>query len=56
LPKGYIDHLSPSEFAVLIAGSQKIDVAEMKETSEGSGYSKTDDQFIWFWEVLEEFS
>jgi len=55
LPKHLISYLSPSELEVMIAGSPKIDLQEMKEYAILCNYNENNKVVGWFWEVLGEF-
>jgi len=55
LPKHLISYLSPSELELVIAGSPKIDLQEMKEYALLVNYNENNKVVGWFWEVLEEF-
>jgi E3 ubiquitin-protein ligase HUWE1 len=43
------------ELDTVIAGDLEIDVADLKANTQYIGYTATDQQVVWFWEMVEEF-
>lgn len=52
----WINHFTPNELEILIAGPQQIDIQAMKRTALYKGHSTSDDLIIWLWEFLESLS
>jgi E3 ubiquitin-protein ligase HUWE1 len=43
------------ELDIVIAGYPEIDIVDMRANTQYIGYTETDQQVVWFWEVVEEF-
>lgn len=56
IPAGFLSLFSVSELQLLISGIPVIDIEEMKKYAKYIGYSETDPQIIWLWEIFGEFS
>jgi hypothetical protein len=44
------------ELDVVIAGQPEIDVADLRASTVYLGYARSDQQIVWFWEVVEGFN
>lgn len=47
--------LSPDELELVVSGPATIDVGDLKRHTTYIGYTETNQQIIWFWEVVESF-
>lgn len=54
IPKDLISIFTYKELEILIAGLHEFDVADLKAHTQYRGYSATDSQSVWLFEILEE--
>ena len=56
VPQDCLRTFLPSELDKLIAGEEKINLQDMKRTTQyGRGYRASSQQIVWFWEVVSKF-
>jgi len=55
IPLEYISTFSVADLELLMSGMQEIDVEDMKQNLELSGFKESDDLVVWLFEVLTEF-
>ena len=56
LPADIISFFEPIELELLICGLPDIDINDMREHTTYSEYESTDNEIIWFWEIVETFT
>jgi E3 ubiquitin-protein ligase HUWE1 len=54
IPKHMVSIFDARELELLISGLPDIDITDLKENTDYSGYSATSDVIVWFWELLED--
>jgi E3 ubiquitin-protein ligase HUWE1 len=50
-----VGRFTADELDTVIAGDIEVDVADLKANTQYTGYTATDQQVVWFWEVVDEF-
>ena len=55
-PKDVLDSVSAMKLRELVAGKATVDIELLKRHTTYSDYEETDQQVVWFWEVLHEMS
>ena len=56
VPHEIISILNPSELELLISGTPEIDIDDLKNNTEYTGYTTSAPQVRWFWEVVKDLS
>lgn len=56
IPHQWIELFTASELQLLIGGVPDIDVVDMEENAEYSGFTKESPIIKWIWEIFNEFS
>jgi len=56
LPRKCLAHLGTGELEIIISGTPKIDLDDMKKHIVLQGYTKNSQIVKWFWEILDEFN
>jgi hypothetical protein len=51
----WVERFTPDELEIIIAGRPELDVADLRVHTTYIRYSETDQQIVWFWEVVENF-
>lgn len=51
-----ISFFEAKELELLISGVPEVDVEDLKENTDYSGYAPGDQIILWFWEIVEGYS
>lgn len=55
IPVESIQYFTSEELEILMSGLPTIDIADLKRNTDYQGFTSTDKQIVWFWEILETF-
>jgi hypothetical protein len=56
LPREKLEgRFTPDELETVIAGDAEIDITDLETNTHYTGYTATDQQIIWFWEIVHAF-
>lgn len=56
IPRHLIEIFEPDQLELLISGITTVDVDELKNATQMSGWKSTDPEIAWFWRALRSFS
>lgn len=56
IPRNLIQIFEPDQLELLISGMSTIDVDELKNATQMSGWKSSDPEVNWFWRALRSFS
>lgn len=56
IPRHLVQIFEPDQLELLISGITTVDVDELKNATQLSGWKSTDPEINWFWRALRSFS